>query len=101
MSEYITLVSNVKSVSSIEKNTIAEFSTQLNRKLKFVGDWVVGVAEVSYTKSWYNILFSHKVLLFDEMGTVYQGSKITDANDIEIKMKIYTSLQVIMKSIVF
>jgi hypothetical protein len=50
MSEYVTLVSNVKRVSQYGKNTIAEFRTQLGRKFSLVGDWVVGVAEVSYTK---------------------------------------------------
>jgi len=85
MSEYVTLVSNVKSVSNFGKNTIAEFTTQLSRKLKFTGDWVVGVAEISYIKSWYNVLFSHKILLFDEMGTVYQNSNMTETNEINPK----------------
>jgi hypothetical protein len=82
MSEYVTLVSNVKCVSQYGKNTIAEFKTQLGRKFSLVGDWVVGVAEVSYTKSWYNVLFPHKIILFDEMGTVYNNEDFTETNDI-------------------
>ena len=83
MSEYITLVSNVKSVSG--KNTLAEFRTQLSRKLTFNGDWVVGVAEISYTKSWFNVLFSHKIILFDEMGNVFND--IIESNEINIKKR--------------
>jgi hypothetical protein len=86
MSEYVTLVSNVKSVSQFGKNTIAEFKTQLGRKFSLVGNWVVGIAEVSYTKSWYNILFPHKIILFDEMGNVLD---LTETNNIEnVKIKI-------------
>jgi hypothetical protein len=63
MSEYVTLVSNVKLASQYGGNTIAEFRTQLGHKFSLVGDWVVGVVEVSYTKSWYNVLFPHKITL--------------------------------------
>jgi hypothetical protein len=62
-------------------SSIAEFGTQLGRIFSLVGDWVVGVAEVSYTKSWYNVLFPHKIILFDEMGTVYNDG-FTETNDI-------------------
>lgn len=84
MSEYVTLVSNVKSASQFGKNTIAEFRTQLRRKFSLVGNWVVGIAEVSYTKSWYNVLFPHKIILFDEMGNILD---LTESNDIE-KVKV-------------
>lgn len=92
MSEYLTLVSNVKSVSQFGRNTIAEFKTQLGRKFSLVGNWVVGITEVSYTKSWYNVLFSHKIILFDEMGTIYNPESISEVNSVEnVSEELYIS----------
>jgi hypothetical protein len=92
MSEYVILVSNIKSVSQFGKNTIAEFQTQLGRKFSLVGNLVVGITEVSYTKSWYNVLFPHKIILFDEMATIYDDPDLTETNNIEIKSeKLYVA----------
>jgi hypothetical protein len=79
MSEYIILSSNVSAVPTFGKNTIAEFRTKLARSVKLEGNWVVGISEITYTRSWFNVLHNHKVILFDEMGQSY-GS--TDSNDI-------------------
>jgi hypothetical protein len=36
-------------------------------------------------------LFPHKIILFDEMGTVYNNLNITETNDIENKKELYVS----------
>ena len=70
MSEYVTLASNVKTVPSFGKNTIAEFRTKLGRIVSLEGDWVVGLSEITYSKSWYTVLYSHKVLFSMKWGTL-------------------------------
>jgi hypothetical protein len=92
MSEYVTLVSNVKSASKFNKNTIAEFRTQLGRKFTLAGNWIVGIAEISYTKSWYNVLFPHKIILFDEIGNILDVSETNDIKNFEHKIdELYIS----------
>ena len=51
---YITLPSNVKSPKDLE-NTVANYTTKLPQKIKLQGKWEVGLVEISYTLSWYNI----------------------------------------------
>lgn len=50
---YLTLLSNVQSVNS--ENTCAEFRTFLPERKRLTGKWAVGLAEISYTYSWYNL----------------------------------------------
>jgi hypothetical protein len=78
MSFYITLPSNVVS-KSFPNNTIANYATVLSQRINFEGTWTVGVSEISYTKSWYNVINSHKIMLFDEnsseiIGDIYVSS---------------------------
>ena len=47
----IRLFSNVQS-QSIHENTVAHFITDLKQPFDETGEWVVGVSEVSYTRSW-------------------------------------------------
>ena len=47
---YITLPSNVKNENY--ENTIANFKTKLATTLKLDDNWRVGIASISYTKSW-------------------------------------------------
>jgi len=52
---YVTLPSNVKSYFT--DNTVGNYRTKLSRKLVFPQGqkWYVGLAEISYTKSYYNV----------------------------------------------
>jgi hypothetical protein len=49
---YVLLPSNVK---SFPQNTITNFRTRLASRLLLTDDWEVGLVEISYTLSWYNI----------------------------------------------
>jgi len=49
---YVTLPSNVKSFST---NTVANYKTKLASRLILTDDWEVGLVEISYTLSWYNV----------------------------------------------
>ena len=49
---YIDLMSNVTSSAS---NTMAKFKTILPKTLKLFGQWEVGLVEISFTKSWFNV----------------------------------------------
>lgn len=52
---YITLPSNVSSTDYFPKNTVANFYTKLAQSVVLDGSWEVGLSEVSFTNSWYNI----------------------------------------------
>lgn len=47
---YITLTSNVE--NEFFENTVANFKTKLATPIKLDGNWQVGLASISYTKSW-------------------------------------------------
>jgi hypothetical protein len=52
---YLTLPSNVRGVHA--KNTNGHYRTRLDRPLKLArGDWVVGISEIHFTKSWHNVV---------------------------------------------
>ena len=78
MSFYITLDSNVKSIESLHSSKLSEFRTTLGRHLSLEGEWVVGLSEVTYTKSWYNVLHPHRITLFDELGNIYGDQNMTE-----------------------
>src|SRR5437870_5679796 len=50
---YITLPSNVASFNS--SNTIANYVTRLPQRQLLMGNWVVGLSEISYPYSWMNV----------------------------------------------
>ena len=57
MSFYMTLSSNVDSLKVFgTTNKISDFKTKLGRNTSLDGNWQVGLASISYTKSWYNVL---------------------------------------------
>lgn len=66
---YIHLPSNVK--DSFGKNTISNYITCLSSTLRFDGNWEVGLAEIIYKKSWYNLNTSQLIAVVDENGKVY------------------------------
>ena len=72
MGFYMVLSSNVDSYKAFGiTNKISEFKTKLGRNIFLEGEWQVGLADISYTKSWFNILKSHKITLFDNYGKEY------------------------------
>lgn len=51
---YLTLPSNSSS-QYFPNNTLTHFITRLQSSVSLVGDWEVGLAEIMYPRSWYNI----------------------------------------------
>lgn len=67
---YLTLPSNVKSYAD---NTIGSYVTYLPNTLKVDDDWVVGLAEITYTRSWYNISEPQRLTIFVDTPTPESG----------------------------
>ena len=67
---YITLPSNVKSGGDFEYNRISSYKTILQKRIEFPRNekWHVALAEISYTKSWYNIQSEFKIKYFNKKG---------------------------------
>ena len=69
--EYVYLYSNFNALKYYGKpNDIGNFKNQLACQLPITQKWKVALAEIVYTKSWYNVLTTHKINLIDELGTV-------------------------------
>lgn len=66
---YIHLSSNVIPTSPTQiSNKIGNFVTRLNRRLNLSEDWEVALTDISYTKSWYNIMKNEKITLRDDFN---------------------------------
>jgi hypothetical protein len=78
MEQIVTLQSNV--INNHQNNTISCFTTQLSQRLKLEGSWVVGISEIQYKKSWYNVLESSEILLVDKNGKSFKRKKKTGEN---------------------
>ena len=100
MGFYMTLSSNVDSLKVFgTTNKISDFKTKLGRTITLDGDWVVGVASVSYTKSWYNVVRSHQISLFDEMGKVYSSTNEVNTDKFTIANGYYDTVQKLINEI--
>lgn len=51
---YITLPSN-SSVKIFPQNTVSNFMTKLSQTVTLTGEWEVGLSEIQYARSWYNM----------------------------------------------
>ena len=71
----IQLYSNVESPFSHRQNTVANFVTKLAEKIVLEGEWEVGLAEVSYTKSWFNIREDQALDLFTSAQEIHQNNE--------------------------
>ena len=58
---YMTLPSNVRNTHF--NNTVANFKTDLAQKLFLSDEWEVGLAGISYTNSWYNLISEQTVIV--------------------------------------
>ena len=68
----ITLPSSVRSY--FNSNIISSFKTKLAHKLHFPRNenWSVGLVEISYPKSWFNVVKRHKIELFNKSGDIFK-----------------------------
>lgn len=62
MDFYVILSSNTKTISDFV-NTLTHFEVNLARPIELETDYEVGLAEVSYTKSWYNVPENYEIRL--------------------------------------
>ena len=53
---------------SFDDNSLALFKTSLPREIMLQGQWVVGLAELHYTKSWFNVIEDETISVFDTKG---------------------------------
>jgi hypothetical protein len=60
----MTLPSNVATSKYFVQNTIANFTTKLPAHISLDGKWEVGLSEISYTKSWYNVPEDHEIQIW-------------------------------------
>ena len=72
---HIQLYSNVESFQSHRENTVANFVTKLPEKLVLSSDWEVGLAEISYTKTWYNIRENQSIGVFTSGHHIHQNDE--------------------------
>jgi hypothetical protein len=90
MEHIITLQSNVHSNQTT--NSIASFVTPLSQRLKLEGNWVVGISEIQYKKSWYNVLQTNKIALIDELGNIFdEEGKINNETILNNAKEVYIS----------
>ncbi len=57
---YLTLPSN-SSMDYYPDNTLTTYTTKLSQPLELEGEWEVGLAEIQYPRSWYNVLKGEEV----------------------------------------
>ena len=62
--EYFTITLSSSDIS-YEGNTLAIFKTFLPKELLLDGEWSVGLAELHYTKSWFNVPQDEYLSIFD------------------------------------
>jgi len=86
---YITLSSNV----CIDGNKIAKFRTKLSKTVYLNGEWEVGLSEITYTKSWFNVLNSTLITLYDEIGNDYFPKDESTRQNFTLAAGFYDSCQ--------
>jgi hypothetical protein len=74
---YVFLPSNVQDATG--NNTVANYVTRLPEKLILEGDWEVGLSEIIFTKSWFNVYDDIDVGLYREDGVRATNTKSFDA----------------------
>ena len=50
----MTLPSN-SSFAHFSNNTLSDYTTKLSQEIHLEGSWEVGIAEISYPRTWYNV----------------------------------------------
>jgi hypothetical protein len=65
-----TLPSNVPNCNGT--NTLSRYVTELPSALKLDRGWRVGLCEISYTKSWFNVKQTQTVTIIDDRGGLFE-----------------------------
>jgi hypothetical protein len=69
----ILLPSNVKSLDEDNPNKLCSFTTKLFKRIVLPNNelWKVGLSEISFTKSWYNIKNYSMITFFNKIGDIF------------------------------
>ena len=59
---YLTLPSN-SSEKYYPNNTLTQYTTKLREDITLKGDWEVGLTEILYPKTWYNISRAQSIVV--------------------------------------
>jgi hypothetical protein len=94
---YITLTSNVKSLYTNNDNTVANFITPLPHTLHLSGEWEVGLKDVYYTKSWYNVRRS-RIRMVVGVKQTFNPSNPFDPDKVRENKKLVDDLLTSFKS---
>jgi len=89
----IHLLSNVESPFSHRNNTVANYVTKLPEKIQLTSEWEVGLAEMSYTKSWFNIRENYSIEIFTTDGNQYT------TDDAILKKGYYPTIEFLISKI--
>ena len=84
---YMTLPSS-SSKDHYPRNSPSRFTTKLNKPIQLAGEWSMGLAEIAYPQSWYNVRGSDDLRwsVYNKGGT----EVITEAQDYFLPAGIYT-----------
>jgi len=82
---YLTLPSN-SSARYYDNNTLTRFTTRLLKPLSLTGDWEIGLSEIAFTKSWYNLQKTDEPNLYFSCSECARGPRanvpdVTAEND--------------------
>ena len=81
---YIHLPSNVVATSPLQVgNSIGNYVTRLNRRLNLSEEWEVALTDISYTKSWYNIMKDQRLTLVENLNKITELEEVLPAGNYE------------------
>ena len=73
---FVVLPSNA-SMSVYPDNTLTSYKTRLSNPLHLIGNWEVGVVEVQYPQTWFNVTERNNSFTYSESGREMQYGKIS------------------------
>ena len=91
---YLTLPSN-SSIDYYSDNTLTNYVTQLQKPIELDGAWEVGLAEIQYPHTWYNVNQGEAMMRLKttEDGQVYTTILREGLYDSPILMNMYPTVE--------
>lgn len=77
-SDYFTITLSSGDLSFTD-NTLALFRTCLPQQMSLEGKWVVGLSELHYTRSWYNVKKDETISIFNDRGETIASPMLVHA----------------------
>jgi hypothetical protein len=92
---YVLLPSNVSDGKIFADNTIANYVTKLSPGMDLKGNWQVGLVEMSYSVSWYNVAEDQNIFI-----VIYKDGKVyTARHEIVLRAGHYDNIEEILDNI--